>query len=171
MILTAVSPKSDKPMEMIELIKPERVLSLRAGSKTQLLHELVRRAAKALGLEVQTILDPVMAREALGCTGVGAGVAVPHARIPGLSHFFALFARLEKPVDFEAVDGQPVDLVVLLLIPANADKEHLTALACVSRRLRDPEIARQLRATSDASALYDVLAKTLPSGAAAPGRT
>ncbi len=157
-------------MEMIELIKPEQVLNLRAGKKTQLLQELVRRAAKALGLDVQVILDPVTAREALGSTGVGDGVAVPHARIPGLKHFFALFAKLEKPINFDAVDGQPVDLVFLLLIPAEADKEHLTALACVARRLRDPEVARQLRATSEPPALYKVLASAIPNGAAAPGR-
>ncbi len=154
-------------MEMIELIKPEQVLTLRAGNKTQLLQELARRAAKALGLEVQAILDPVLAREALGSTGVGEGVAVPHAKIPGLEHFFALFARLEKPVEFDAVDRQPVDLMVLLLIPEKADKEHVTALACVSRRLRDPEIARRLRATSEPPALYEVLATALPTGAGA----
>ena len=149
-------------MEMIELIKPEQVLILRAGNKTQLLQELVRRAAKALGFEVQAILDPVMAREALGSTGVGEGIAIPHAKIPGLEHFFALFARLEKPIEFDAVDGQPVDLMVLLLIPEKADKEHMTALACVARRLRDPKIARQLRAISEPQALYDVLAAELP---------
>ena len=157
-------------MEMIELMRPEHVLCLHVENKTQLLQELVRRAAKALGIDVQAILDPVMAREALGSTGVGDGVAIPHARIAGLTHFFALFARLEKPINFDAVDERPVDLVVLLLIPAQAEKEHLTALACVSRRLRDPEIARQLRATSEPAALYDVLARTVPSDAGAAER-
>ncbi|HEY5225293.1 MAG TPA: PTS sugar transporter subunit IIA, partial [Methylovirgula sp.] len=85
-------------------------------------------------------------------------------------HFFALFARLEKPVDFEAIDGEPVDLVVLLLIPDKGEKEHLTALACVSRRLRDPEIARQLRAISQPWALYDVLATASPAAAVTAGR-
>jgi PTS system nitrogen regulatory IIA component len=157
-------------MDMIDLIKPEQVLSLRAGNKTQLLQELVRRAAKGLGLDIQTILDPVMAREALGSTGVGDGVAVPHARVPGLKHFFAVFARLEKPINFDAVDGQPIDLILLLLIPADADTDHLAALACVSRRLRDPDVARQLRANSDPAALYALLAavgvKTPDSGRA-----
>lgn len=157
-------------MEMIELIKPEQVLSLRAGNKMHVLQELVRRAAKALELDVQIILDPVMAREALGSTGVGDGVAVPHARVPGLKHFFALFARLEKPINFDAVDGQPVDLVLLLLIPGEAEKDHLAALACVARRLRDPEVARQLRATSEPAALYKVLASAIPKGAAVAGR-
>ena len=153
-------------MEMRELIKAEHVLRLSVGNKSQLLQELVRRAAKALGTDVQAILKPVMAREALGSTGVGNGVAIPHARIPGLTHFFALFARLEKPVDFEAIDGEPVDLVVLLLIPDKGEKEHLTALACVSRRLRDPEIARKLRDSRDAGALYAVLAMPPASSAA-----
>jgi PTS system nitrogen regulatory IIA component len=144
-------------MEIIDLIKPEQVVSLRAGNKAQLLQELSRRAAKALGLEVQAILDPLTAREALGSTGVGQGVAVPHAKVPGLQHFFALFARLEKPLNFDAVDGQPVDLVLLLLIPAEGYSDHLAALACVARRLRDPEVARQLRANADPAALYELL--------------
>ncbi|HLH12594.1 MAG TPA: PTS sugar transporter subunit IIA [Methylovirgula sp.] len=152
-------------MEIVELIKPEHVISLRAGNKAQLLQELARRAAHALGSDPQAILDPVLEREILGSTGVGSGVAIPHARVPGLKDYFALFARLEKPVDFDAVDGKPVDLVVLLLVPANADKPHLTALACVSRRLRDPEIARRLRATLEPSVLYDLL--TIPNGAPA----
>lgn len=145
-------------MEMIELIKPEQVVSLRAGTKTQLLQELARRAAKMLGLDVQLVLDPVFAREALGSTGIGGGVAVPHAKIAGLEHPFGLFARLEKPVSFDAVDGQPVDLIFLLLNPADTDKDHLTALACVSRRLRVADLARQLRAQSQPAALYNLLA-------------
>jgi PTS system nitrogen regulatory IIA component len=156
-------------MEMIELIKPEHVLSLRAGTKTQLLQELSRRAAKALGVEVPAVLDPVLAREALGSTGIGEGVAVPHARIAGLKQFFALFARLEKPINFDAVDGQPIDLVFLLLVPADADKDHLAALACVARRLRDPEIAWQLRATAQPAALYALLAGKIATKPAAGG--
>lgn len=153
-------------MDIVELIKPDQVFSLRGGNKMQLLQELVRRAGKATGLPVQPLLDAVTARENLGSTGIGEGVAVPHAKIPGLTHFFALFARLEKPINFDAVDGQPVDLVFLLLIPANADKDHLAALACVARRLREPDVAKRLRANSDPAALYEVLS-SLPVGAAA----
>jgi PTS system nitrogen regulatory IIA component len=149
-------------MEMRELIKPENVLRLSVGTKIQLLQDLARRAAKALDLDVQAIVDLVIAREALGSTGVGAGVAIPHTRISRLAHFFTLFARLETPIGFAAVDGQPVDLIVLLLIPDAAANDHLAALACVSRRLRDPEIAFQLRATSDPRQLYDVLTTVLP---------
>lgn len=154
-------------MEMIELIKPEQVLCLRGGNKTQLLQELVRRAAKASGLQVQPVLDSVLAREALGSTGIGEGIAVPHAKVPGLARFYALFARLEKPINFDAVDGQPVDLVFLLLIPVNAEKDHLAALACVARRLRESDVAKRLRANTDPAALYEVLSAALPVSAAA----
>lgn len=149
-------------MEVTELIQPEQVLCLHAGKKAQLLQDLVRRAAKASGLDVQAILDPVMAREALGSTGVGNGIAIPHARVPGIARFHALFAKLDKPIDFDAVDGQPVDLIVLLLVPEQAQKEHLTALACLSRRLREPEVARQLRALDEPKALYEVLTRAVP---------
>jgi nitrogen PTS system EIIA component len=158
-------------MDMTQLIGPEQVLSLRSRGKTQLLQELARRAAKSLGIEVRAILDALTAREELGSTGVGHGIAIPHARVAGLARLFSLFARLEKPIDFDAVDGQPVDLVFLLLIPANADKEHLAALASVSRCLRDHETARRLRATSEPHALYGVLAATVSRGAPSAGRT
>jgi PTS system nitrogen regulatory IIA component len=94
----------------------------------------------------------------LGSTGVGHDIALPHAKIAGLGRLFSLFTRLEKPIDFDAVDSRPVDLVFLLLVPENADKEHLAALASVSRRLRDREIAHRLRATSEPRRLYAVLA-------------
>jgi nitrogen PTS system EIIA component len=159
------------PMDMRQLIAPEDVIGLRAKGKMQLLQELARRAAKSLGIEVRPILKALTAREELGSTGVGHGIALPHARIPGLARLFSLFARLEKPIEFDAVDARPVDLVFLLLVPANADKEHLAALASVSRCLRDPETARRLRATSEPHALYDVLAGTVLRGGAAAGRT
>ena len=154
-------------MEMIELIRPEQVLYLRGGNKTQLLQELARRAAKVAGVDVQTVLDPVLAREALGSTKSARALQFRMRKYPGLKQFFALFARLEKPINFEAVDGQPVDLVFLLLIPAEADKDHLAALACVARRLREPDIAKRLRANTDPAALYEVLAAALPIGAPA----
>lgn len=158
-------------MDITALIEPKQVIRLRATSKPQLLQELAQRAAKSLGIDAQAILDALTTREGLGSTGVGHGVAIPHARVSGLARFFSLFARLENSIDFEAVDGRPVDLVFLLLIPANADKEHLAALACVSRRLRDHETARRLRATSEPHALYDLLSAAMPSGTDAAGRT
>jgi PTS system nitrogen regulatory IIA component len=99
-----------------------------------------------------------MQREKLGSTGVGNGVAIPHGKLPKLGRLFGLFARLERGIDFEALDGQPVDLIFLLLAPEAAGADHLKALARVARLLRDPEVARKLRESTDADALYAVLA-------------
>ena len=106
-----------------------------------------------------------MQREKLGSTGVGNGIAIPHGKLPKLGRLFGLFARLERPVDFESLDGQPVDLVFLLLAPEGAGADHLKALARVARVLRDPDVARKLRESRDAEAIYSVLA--LPSASAA----
>ena len=104
-------------------------------------------------------------REKLGSTGIGHGIAIPHGKLPKLEKLFGLFARLDRPVDFESLDGQPVDLVFLLLAPEGAGADHLKALASVARLLRDPEIAHKLRESSDSEALYAVLTMT-PSAAA-----
>jgi PTS system nitrogen regulatory IIA component len=147
-------------MEIAEFIRAEHVVAgLRAADKDQLLRDLARRAALALGYDGGTILDALTAREALGSTGIGHGVALPHARIPRITHLFGLFAVLERPLDFGAVDEQPVDLVFLLLVPANAGKEHLAALAAISRRLRNHEIVRAVRAAKDPAALYEALVR------------
>ncbi len=145
-------------MDVTNLIRPEQVVSLAAKGKPQLLQELARRAAKPLGIAVPTILRALAAREELGSTGVGRGIALPHATVPGLARLFSLFARLEKPIDFDAVDGQPVDLVFLLLTPEKGDREHLSALASVSRWLRHEATAARLRATTEPRVLYEVLA-------------
>ena len=146
-------------MDMVELIEPDRVIArLRAPDNPRLLTELARRASLALGLSADAILEALDQREALGSTGIGHGIAIPHARLAGLSHPFGLFARLEHPIDFAAIDGAPVDLVFLLLTPAAADKAHLAALACVSRRLRDRAFAEGLRTVKDGRTLYDRLA-------------
>jgi PTS system nitrogen regulatory IIA component len=134
-------------MEVADFLKPDGVITgLRPVNKAQLLRELTHRAAPAVGVKEETVLGALLAREDLGSTGVGHGVAVPHARIAGLGRLFGLFARLEKAIDFAAIDEQPVDLVFLLLIPAAAGNEHLAALAAVSRRLRDKDVLRELRA-------------------------
>jgi PTS system nitrogen regulatory IIA component len=148
---------SPDPMDITTLITAEQVVTLPAQAKPQLLDTLARRAAAALHITETTILNAILQREALGSTGVGQGVAIPHARIAGLGHFFGLFTRLDHAVDFAAVDGQPVDLVFLLLMPAHAGKEHLAALAAISRRLRDRDLARRLRAAGDARMIYDAL--------------
>ena len=156
-------------MNITELIVPDTVIpALRVGDKPQLLRELSQRAAKLLAIDTHAILDALQTREALGSTGVGQGIAVPHARIAGLDHFFGLFARLERPIDFTAIDERPVDLVFLLLIPDQAGSDHLAALACVSRRLRDREAAAQLRAAKTESEIYNIL--TGPASEAPPSR-
>jgi PTS system nitrogen regulatory IIA component len=126
---------------------------------------LSARAAELTGQTERTIFDILMQREKLGSTGVGAGIAIPHGKLPNLAKLFGLFARLERPIDFAALDSQPVDLVFLLLAPEHAGADHLKALARVARLLRDPSVARKLRESRDADALYAVLA--LPSATAA----
>ena len=157
-------------MDIRELIEPDRVLDrLEARDKSQLLAEIARRAAEAAGLDSEVVLSALNAREQLGSTGVGHGVAVPHARIKGLARLLGLFARLARPVDFAAIDDQPVDLVFLMLIPAEAGNEYLAALSAVSRRLRDREVVRRLRAADGAAVLYDLLvAPVRPTPNAAP---
>ena len=125
-------------------------------------------AARAAGLTGQSerdILEILQQRERLGSTGIGNGIAIPHGKLPKLERLFGLFARLDRPIDFEALDGQPVDLIFLLLAPEGAGADHLKALARVARLLRDPEVARKLRNSHDADALYAVLA--MPSASAA----
>jgi len=138
-------------MTLDELIPPAHVLDrLRAADKASLLGALARAAGEALGLPPADIAAALAAREALGSTGTGRGIAVPHARIATLAAPSGFFARLDRPVAFDSVDGQPVDLVFLLLSP-EADAEHLRALAAVSRRLRTPGVAEALRNAAPAA--------------------
>jgi nitrogen PTS system EIIA component len=153
-------------MEIEDLITPARVMPrLKATSKKHVLQELAKRAAELTGMHERAIFDVLLERERLGTTGVGNGIAIPHGKLPEIKELFGLFARLEDPVDFDAIDEQPVDLVFLLLAPEGAGADHLKALARVARLLRDPEVARKLRNSSDAEALYAVLA--MPSASAA----
>jgi PTS system nitrogen regulatory IIA component len=136
------------------LVEPERVLPrLRAADKPRLLTELGRRAAAVGGVEAAAITAALAAREALGSTGVGAGIALPHAAVPGLAGTVGFLIRLERPIDFAAIDGGPVDLVFLLLGPPEGRAEHLAALAAAARRLRDPATAAALRAAASAEAM------------------
>jgi PTS system nitrogen regulatory IIA component len=140
------------------LLPPEHIFpKLRLADKPRLLADLSRRAAAATDRPAQDIGSVLMAREQLGSTGVGSGIAVPHARLDGLSQLFGFFARLEKPVDYESIDGKPVDLVFLLLSPAQGASDHLSALAAVSRRLRDKSVAEAIRATADAARIRGLL--------------
>jgi len=145
-------------MDIGDLVTPDRVVAdLPVADKARLLRELARRAASFAGRDAATIEEALVKRERLGSTGIGNGVALPHARIKGLPAMVGLFIRLERPIDFAAIDDQPVDLVFLLLTPDNAASDHLAALACVSRRLRSGGVAAQLRAGDRAEALFAVL--------------
>jgi PTS system nitrogen regulatory IIA component len=153
-------------MPLTDVVAPDAVIpALKANGKKQALQELAARAAQISGQNERTVYETLLQREKLGSTGVGNGIAIPHGKLPKLSKLFGLFARLERPVDFEALDGQPVDLVFLLLAPEGAGADHLKALARVARLLRDPDVARKLRESRDAEAIYAVLA--MPSASAA----
>jgi PTS system nitrogen regulatory IIA component len=145
-------------MEIAEFTAPDDVIAqLRASSKLQALGELAKRAAVAISLDEETIHAALLERERLGSTGIGRRVALPHARIRGLDRIRGFFARLERPIEFEAIDEQPVDLVFLLLAPEAAGKDHLAALARISRLFRNPETCTRLRQAEDAAALYAIL--------------
>jgi PTS system nitrogen regulatory IIA component len=143
------------------------VLDLRScRSKRQVLKELAERAAAAVHLDPQRLLEALMERERLGTTGIGHGIAIPHARLAELRRLVGLFARLDEPVDFEALDDQPSDLIFLLLAPDSADAESLKALARISRLLRDPNVQRRLRQEKDRDAVYRMLTQKPESHAA-----
>jgi PTS system nitrogen regulatory IIA component len=145
-------------IDLSDLIRPQAVLpSLKAGSKRQALQALAERAAALTGVDDKTILDSLVQRERLGSTGVGGGIAIPHARVPGLDHIVGMFAHLARPIDFEALDEQPVDLVFLMLAPEAAGADHLKSLARIARILRDPHVVARLRGSFDNTALYAVL--------------
>jgi PTS system nitrogen regulatory IIA component len=153
-------------MPTTDLVAPNAIIpALKVNGKKQALQEIAAKAAALTGQSDRAILEILLQREKLGSTGVGNGVAIPHGKLAKLNKVFGLFARLERAVDFEALDGQPVDLVFLLLAPEGAGADHLKALARVARLLRDPEVAGKLRNSSDAEALYAVLA--MPSASAA----
>ena len=154
-------------MQVADLLTPRSVIAqLRATGKKQALQEVARRAAAITGAAERQIYDVLAERERLGSTGIGRGVAVPHGKLSDLSRFYGIFARLERPIPFEAVDDQPVDLVFVLLAPFEARTEHLTALALVSRLLRDRTICEKLRGTDNADALYALLTDQTESHAA-----
>ncbi len=136
-----------------------RAISPRVGgsSKRQVLSVVADIAARSFGLEAESVLDALLEREAAGSTGVGHGVAVPHARLEGLDRMRGVFVRLEQPVPFEAVDDQPVDLMFALFAPKGASSEHLRALARVSRLLRQPDLREQLRQAKTADAIHLLL--------------
>src|SRR5499427_2781244 len=154
-------------MEIADLISPRSVIAqLRATNKKQALQELAKRAAAMTGLQERTILDVLVERERLGTTGIGMGIGIPHGKLPGLTKLYGIFARLERPIPFEAIDDQPVDLIFLLLAPEDAGADHLKALALVSRLLRDRAVCDKLRGTDTPDALYALLTDHTTSHAA-----
>lgn len=151
----------------MDLISPDAVIaSLRATSKKQALQELAGKAADLTGLEERRIFDVLLERERLGTTGVGNGIAIPHGKLPELTRLYGIFARLDKPIDFDSIDDEPVDLIFLLLAPESAGADHLKALARVSRLLRDRTICSKLRGCDTADGLYAVLTQAPASHAA-----
>ena len=145
-------------MQVEDLLSPRAVIAqLRAGNKKQVLLEIARRAAATTGIAERRIYDVLAERERLASTGLGRGLAIPHGKLPELDRLCGVFARLERPIPFDAFDNRPVDLVFALLAPADAGAEHLRALARVSRLLRDDAICQKLRGTDNPDALYALL--------------
>ncbi len=154
-------------MDIADLISPLSVVSnLRATSKKQALQELAKRAAELTGLHERAIFDVLLERERLGTTGVGNGIAIPHGKLPTLDRLYGLFARLERSINYESIDEQPVDLIFLLLAPESAGADHLKALARVSRLLRDRGVCEKLRGTDSSDGLYALLTESPASRAA-----
>lgn len=136
------------------LAASDTVIDFRATSKAGLLRNLAARAATSLGLSDELVLSEIMKRDELGSTGIGRGVSIPHARFRELSKPFGLLVRLKLPIEFDAIDGEPVDLVFLLLLPASSQPDQLNALAAVARKLRETETVKRLRGATTATELY-----------------
>src|ERR1700730_5011110 len=152
-------------MPLTDLVATNAVIpALKVTSKKQAIQELSARAARLTGQGERVIFETLLQREKLGSTGVGNGIAIPHGKLPKLERLFGLFARLDRPVDFEALDGQPVDLIFLLLAPEGAGADHLKALARVARLMRTPDTAKMLRESRDAEAIYAVLTRSSQGG-------
>jgi PTS system nitrogen regulatory IIA component len=139
------------------LSQADTLVDVRAVDKDRLLKELCTRAGKTLNLEVERISKDILKREGLGSTGVGGGVAIPHARISAVNRPYGILARLRRPIDFNAIDGKPVDIVFLLLLPPTPAGEQLNALAAVARRLREQKVLNSVREAADSSGMYSAM--------------
>ena len=152
-------------MQIVDLLSPEGVVAaLKVQGKKQLLQELSARAAALVRIPERRIYETLTERERLGTTGVGQGIAIPHGRLANLEKIVGLFVRLDAPIEYDAVDKQPVDLIFMLLAPEGAGADHLKALARVSRLLRNQAACVKLRAAKSAEALYAILSE--PAGGA-----
>ncbi len=148
-------------MEISDLLQTDGVSAdLNVTSKKQALQDLARRASEVSGLHERAVFDVLMERERLGTTGVGNGIAIPHGKLPNLDQLHGFFARLKQPIDFQAIDERPVDLIFVLLAPETAGADHLKALARISRLLRDQSVCEKLRGTDSAEALYAILTES-----------
>jgi PTS system nitrogen regulatory IIA component len=136
------------------------IANLRASNKRQVLQELAHKAAALTGQSEDLIYEVLNERERLGTTGIGHGIAIPHGKLPGLEKVYGVFAKLERPVDFDAIDDRPVDLIFLLLAPANCGADHLKALAKVSRMLRDRLLCEKVRGSTTCDAIYALMNQT-----------
>ena len=153
-------------MQLSAILRPEAVkVFSAASSKKRLFQEIGEVANGAYRLNPQATVEALLERETLGPTGVGHGIALPHARLSNLSNVIGIFVMLEKPIDFGSVDRQPVDLAFALFAPEDAGVEHLKALALVSRTLREPTLCSKLRANPDATTLYTILTESQPQAA------
>ena len=154
-------------MDLHDLLTPDGIIaSLKATNKKDTLQELAGVAAEKTGLDAREIFNTLLQRERLGSTGLGQGIAIPHVKLGTLHGIICLFARLEEPIEYESLDGEPVDLVFMLLAPENASGDHLKALARISRLVREPLILDELRNAPDAAALHSALTVIMPSHAA-----
>jgi PTS system nitrogen regulatory IIA component len=154
-------------MEIADLLSPKGVIAdLKVTSKKQALQELARRGAELIEIKERTVFDVLQEREKLGTTGVGGGIAIPHGKLSSIDRLHGLFARLEKPIDFDSIDERPVDLIFLLLAPETAGTDHLKALAKVSRLLRDDAVCEKLRGSDNTEALYALLTEQAANRAA-----
>ena len=154
-------------MEIADLLSPDAVIAhLKAANKKQVLQEMAQKAGQLTRIPERRILETLMEREKLGSTGMGQGIAIPHGRISGIHKMTGLFAQLDHPIDFDAMDDQPVDLVFLLLAPQEAGADHLKALARVSRLLRNQAVCEKLRAAPQPATLYALLTEPTAAQAA-----
>lgn len=148
-------------MKIADFLNADRVISgLAVADKAALLDEVARRIAGAADVPPDVIVSELEKREELGSTGVGGGIAVPHARLPLIKDPVAFVARLRKPIEFDAVDGKPIDIVALLLLPQAPDGGQIGPLACMSRKLRDPAVMAALRRARDGAEMFRALTQT-----------
>lgn len=154
-------------MDVTDLVQPKAIIpSLKASSKKQVLQELARKASEVSGADQREVFDVLLERERLGTTGVGHGIAIPHGKLPKLERIYGVFARMDQPIAFDAIDDEPVDLIFLLLAPEGAGADHLKALARVSRLLRDRSVCTKLRGCESADAIYALFGEAAASHAA-----